>query len=683
MQDDTEAFVRRMRRAFASSDLEAATLRRCIDPRAPIHVARAPGRLDVMGGFADYSGSDALLLPTREACHAAVQITSTCETPALHVVSMHARVGRKPREFHVDMASIFRSDTRPVALAHVSHLVQQAVQRNRREGGGKKETYADSSNGDGEAAQGNKAEGLASDESEDEQGGPHWSCYVVSCLVALAEHEPKVCSALEGKTLSVVLDSSVPKGQGASSSASLELATMGALIAATTKPTKGKLAEGESGMSARSSLGLELGTTGASTSAIDYLTRAKLCHLAEVYGVGAPCGAMDQIACAFGRKNAMLRLSCRPAIIRGHVDVPRGIRIWAITSGVKRSVAGNAYAAARVAAFMGKTAIKQILKMAMSLGIEEATLREDTDHSTRSAEEPRTLSHRLLHGLPEGIRLMPKDCVLPEQASIKDSSVIAFANVLEAEKKANQAMQDVAGLNVRPVDEEVDQNHWTQRALSGEEFFLAELSSEEFKVFEPFLPHKCSGFSFLEKFPEGHGDEATHIEPLVEYPIRSATAHPVHENTRAKSLEHLAVSVNNFRLPQCEHSQTWLPEKFARSESEEILQDPLDGQRLMLKAMGALMHASHSSYTACGLGCSEADKIVACVKKSSSLFGARLSGGGAGGSICILGLDNGEAEAEVRAIAAQIGSNSYVFEGSSNGAESTGEYTIMNLAIDG
>ena len=683
MQDDTEAFVRRMRRAFASSDLEAATLRRCIDPRAPIHVARAPGRLDVMGGFADYSGSDALLLPTREACHAAVQITSTCETPALHVVSMHACVGRKPREFHVDMASIFRTDTRPVSLAHVSHLVQQAVQRNRREEGGKKETSADSSNGDGEPAQGNKAEGSASDESEDEQGGPHWSCYVVSCLVALAEHEPKACSALKGKTLSVVLDSSVPKGQGASSSASLELATMGALIAATTKPTKGKLAEGESGVFASSSVGPELETTGASTSAIDYLTRAELCHLAEVYGVGAPCGAMDQIACAVGRKDAILRLSCRPAIIRGHVDVPHGIRIWAITSGVKRSVAGNAYAAVRVAAFMGKTVIKQVLKMAMMLGIKEATLREDADHSTRSPEEPRTPSHRLLHGLPEGIGLLPKNCILPEQASLKDSSAIAFANVLEAEKKASLAMQAVPGLNVRPVDEEVDPNHWTERAMSGEEFYLTELSSEEFEVFEPFLPHKCSGFSFLEKFPEGHGDEATHIEPLVEYPIRSATAHPVHENARAKSLEHLLVSVNNFRLPQGEHSQTSLPETLARKAPEGILQDPPDRQRLLLKAMGALMHASHSSYTACGLGCSEADKIVACVKQSPSLFGARLSGGGAGGSICILGLDNREAQAEVQAIAAQIGSNSYVFEGSSNGAESTGECIIMNFAVDG
>jgi L-arabinokinase len=36
-------------------------------------VCRAPGRLDVMGGIADYSGSLVLQMPTREACHVALQ----------------------------------------------------------------------------------------------------------------------------------------------------------------------------------------------------------------------------------------------------------------------------------------------------------------------------------------------------------------------------------------------------------------------------------------------------------------------------------------------------------------------------------------------------------------------------------------------------------------------------------
>lgn len=36
-------------------------------------MARAPGRLDVMGGIADYSGAQVLQMPIAEAAHVAVQ----------------------------------------------------------------------------------------------------------------------------------------------------------------------------------------------------------------------------------------------------------------------------------------------------------------------------------------------------------------------------------------------------------------------------------------------------------------------------------------------------------------------------------------------------------------------------------------------------------------------------------
>src|SRR5689334_13425679 len=47
--------------------------RSLVDPGAPMFVARAPGRLDVMGGIADYSGSLVLQRPIAEATFAAVQ----------------------------------------------------------------------------------------------------------------------------------------------------------------------------------------------------------------------------------------------------------------------------------------------------------------------------------------------------------------------------------------------------------------------------------------------------------------------------------------------------------------------------------------------------------------------------------------------------------------------------------
>src|SRR5258708_7642676 len=48
-------------------------VRDLFDPRGELVVTRAPGRLDVMGGIADYSGSLVLELPIQEATFVALQ----------------------------------------------------------------------------------------------------------------------------------------------------------------------------------------------------------------------------------------------------------------------------------------------------------------------------------------------------------------------------------------------------------------------------------------------------------------------------------------------------------------------------------------------------------------------------------------------------------------------------------
>ena len=45
---------------------------------AELFVARAPGRLDVMGGISDYSGGLVLQYPILEACYAAAQFPEGC-----------------------------------------------------------------------------------------------------------------------------------------------------------------------------------------------------------------------------------------------------------------------------------------------------------------------------------------------------------------------------------------------------------------------------------------------------------------------------------------------------------------------------------------------------------------------------------------------------------------------------
>ncbi|MFO0890331.1 MAG: hypothetical protein U0790_14460 [Isosphaeraceae bacterium] len=89
--------------------------------------------------------------------------------------------------------------------------------------------------------------------------------------------------------------------------------------------------------------------------------------------------------------------------------------------------------------------------------------------------------------------------------------------------------------------------------------------------------------------------------------------------------------------------------------------------------MGELMYGSHASYSACGLGSDGTDLLVELVRQAGSasgLYGAKITGGGSGGTVAILG--RAEAESAVAAVAeayrAQTGRQAYVFSGSSPGA---------------
>src|SRR5689334_21487866 len=53
--------------------LDTLGTRAFFDPRAEVTITRAPGRLDVIGGIADYSGSLVLELPIAEATLVALQ----------------------------------------------------------------------------------------------------------------------------------------------------------------------------------------------------------------------------------------------------------------------------------------------------------------------------------------------------------------------------------------------------------------------------------------------------------------------------------------------------------------------------------------------------------------------------------------------------------------------------------
>ncbi len=167
----------------------------------------------------------------------------------------------------------------------------------------------------------------------------------------------------------------------------------------------------------------------------------------------------------------------------------------------------------------------------------------------------------------------------------------------------------------------------------------------------PLLPERMGGRAFLERFPGGPEDEVTRVDPGIEYPVRAALAFAVEERARVERFAALVRGASSTG----------------------------GGLRGLLEEMGDLLFASHEGYRALGLGCPEADFIVEEVRRAreaeKGLFGARISGGGSGGSVAVLGTREGRAALEEIASAlagATEGRGGRIAGGTSPGARALG-----------
>jgi L-arabinokinase len=93
------------------------------------------------------------------------------------------------------------------------------------------------------------------------------------------------------------------------------------------------------------------------------------------------------------------------------------------------------------------------------------------------------------------------------------------------------------------------------------------------------------------------------------------------------------------------------------------------------------MLASHASYGACGLGSAATDRLVELVGhygRNGALFGARITGGGSGGTVAVLGRAGaGPVVEEVAAtFGRETGHRPHVFSGSSPGAAAFGHVVL-------
>jgi L-arabinokinase len=159
-------------------------------------------------------------------------------------------------------------------------------------------------------------------------------------------------------------------------------------------------------------------------------------------------------------------------------------------------------------------------------------------------------------------------------------------------------------------------------------------------VYRDHVPVALAGQAFLDRYI-GLPDAVTQVEPARTYAVRQPTAHPIYEHHRVQAFRAL------------------------------LQARPLGDEHL--RSLDELMYQSHASYSACGLASDGTDRIVELVRRAGSasgLYGAKITGGGSGGTVAVLAR-RGAADV-IRRIAAEYeretGRPASVLGGSSPGA---------------
>jgi len=174
--------------------------------------------------------------------------------------------------------------------------------------------------------------------------------------------------------------------------------------------------------------------------------------------------------------------------------------------------------------------------------------------------------------------------------------------------------------------------------------YLTEISSAEFKSeYEKEIPETMLGSDFLAKY-KTHDDPVTTIQPDATYRVVGPARHPVAENERV--LKFIAA-----------------------------LQAAKSGDEKSLVAAGELMYGAHESYRDnCKLSVPEVNFLVEAVRKrgpENGLFGAKITGGGTGGTVAVFGKIAALKE-HIPQIAIEysrrVGAMPDIFEGTSPGA---------------
>ena len=196
--------------------------------------------------------------------------------------------------------------------------------------------------------------------------------------------------------------------------------------------------------------------------------------------------------------------------------------------------------------------------------------------------------------------------------------------------------------------------------------YLCKMSPAEFEAYRDLIPETLKGSEYQEQYgflP----DRVTRVDPAETYRPRDCAEHPILENHRVRQFIGI-LQVAEFR-----------------AQDQEARGEAFTPERGLMKDAGELMYEAHASYSVrLDLGSPETDLLVDLVRDKGperGLYGAKITGGGSGGTVAILCEATPEAEAALsevcEAYEKQTGIAPYPFIGSSPGAMQFGGRQIF------
>jgi galactokinase len=207
------------------------------------------------------------------------------------------------------------------------------------------------------------------------------------------------------------------------------------------------------------------------------------------------------------------------------------------------------------------------------------------------------------------------------------------------------------------------------------ENYLCKMSADEFDRYRELIPETLTGAEYHRLYGR-LPDLITRVDPEQIYRPRACAEHPILENERARSF----VALMHIAILRHEEMRNELPVQ----DGEEPANPAVEAE--LLREAGELMFAAHRSYgDRLDLGAPETDLLVELIREQGpdrGLYGARITGGGSGGTVAVLcAADSPAADEALTAVCREYerrtGNVPRLFLGSSPGAVMFGARPII------